>query len=381
MLSFLMFIFKQGKETNMTRKQLMERKHELIHVMKQMVEHAELETRDLNETETNAYELMETQVKEINKELDACINKDCIVEEKQLEKKEEERSMEKREFAQGLAHGEVRTMTTETHGNVIPTNIYDEIVDKITEMSNVVADTPVVKANGKLEFLIEKEALKSKILDEIEEVSATPISDFDKISLEDKRIAELVLVSKKMLLNSPIVGMDYITNTVARRVSRKLEEQLFQADGSEKSFNSGLLSGEKFELIVDNTISILDIQNLITSMPSVFLNGAKLYMDRSTFQKVSNLQDGNGHFYLTLDTINDKPAYKILGCPVEITEEANGHIVLANVGQAMKLKLGETMNIQVLTEKYATSGQIGVLCDIHCDAALVDKQAVKVLAA
>ena len=87
----------------MTRKQLMERKHELIRVMKQMVEHAELETRDLNETETNAYELMETQVKEINKELDACINKNCIVEEKQLEKKEEVRSMEKREFAHGLA--------------------------------------------------------------------------------------------------------------------------------------------------------------------------------------------------------------------------------------------------------------------------------------
>ena len=166
-LSFFMFIFKQGKETSMTRKQLMERKHELINVMKQMVEHAELETRDLNETETNAYELMETQVKEINKELDACINKDCIVEEKQLEKKEEERSMEKREFAQGLAHGEVRTMTTETHGNVIPINIYDEIVDKIIEMSNVVADTPVIKANGKLEFMIEKESLKSKILGRI----------------------------------------------------------------------------------------------------------------------------------------------------------------------------------------------------------------------
>ena len=46
----------------------------------------------------------------------------------------------------------------------------------------------------------------------------------------------------------------------------------------------------------------------------------------------------------------------------------------------MKLKLGEGMSISVLTEKYATCGQVGVMCTLYGDVALIDKQAVKVLA-
>lgn len=86
------------------------------------------------------------------------------------------------------------------------------------------------------------------------------------------------------------------------------------------------------------------------------------------------------YFYLTNNVIADRPAYQILGIPVEITEEVNGNIVLANIRQAMKLKLGEGMSISVLTEKYATCGQVGVMCTLYGDVALIDKQAVKVLA-
>lgn len=357
----------------MNRKELIERKEELIEKMDVLLNNATTEQRDLSDTENSTFEQLETEIRSINEQLNTTTN---------LFEKKEEKNMtfERREFAKGLAYGEVRA-TTETHDNVVPTELYDEVVKKIVEMSSVVADTPVVKAQGQLELLIEKEALKAQILDEIEECVPADLGQFEKISMKDHRMSEVILVSKKLLLNSPVVGMDYITETLAKRIARKLEEQLFSATGGNKEFTSGLLTGEKMETTVDGIITILDLQNLITSMPSVLLNGAKLYMDRATFSKLSVLQDANGHFYLTNNVIGDKPTYQILGIPVEITEEAKGHIVLANIRQAMKLKMGEGMNIHVLKEKYATSGQICVMCTLYGDSALVDRQAVKILAA
>lgn len=357
----------------MNRKELIERKIDLTNEMESLLNHAITEQRDLSDIENSRFEELEIEVRSINEQLNSTTH---------LYEKKEENTMtfEKRDFATGLAYGEVRA-TTETHENTVPTELYDEVVKKIVEMSSVVADTSVVHAQGQLDLLIEKEALKAQILDEVEECVPTDLGHFDKITMKDHRMCEVILVSKKLLLNSPIVGMDYITETLAKRIARKLEEQVFSAAGGNKQFTSGLLTGEKLETAVEGTITILDLQNLITSMPSVFLNGAKLYMDRATFSKLSILQDSNGHFYLTNSVIADKPAYQILGVPVEITEEANGHIVLANIKQAMKLKMGENMNIVALTEKYATSGQIGVMCTLYGDVALVDKQAVKVLAA
>ena len=103
-------------------------------------------------------------------------------------------------------------------------------------------------------------------------------------------------------------------------------------------------------------------------------------MNRETFNKVALLKDSDGKFYVTRDMINDKPSYKILGIEIQITPSITGlSIVLANVNEAIKLKLAENTNIQVLTEKYATSGQIGVMAEFYGVVALVNKQAVKVL--
>lgn len=357
----------------MNRKELIERKEELIEKMDALLNHATTEQRDLLDTENSRFKELETEVRAINAQLNTTTN---------LYEKKEEKNMtfERREFAKGLAYGEVRA-TTETHDNVVPTELYDEVVKKIIEMSSVVADIPVVKAQGQLDLLVEKEALKAQILDEVEECVPTDLSKFEKISMKDNRMCEIVTVSKKLLLNTPIVGIDDITETLSKRIARKLEEQIFSAAGGNKQFTSGLLTGEKIPTQVKGTITIIDLQNLITSMPSVLLKGTKLYVDRTTFSKLSTLQDANGHFYLTNNVIADRPAYQILGIPVEITEEVNGNIVLANIGQAMKLKLGEGMNITVLTEKYAPCGQVGVMCTLYGDVALVDKQAVKILAA
>lgn len=353
----------------MNRKQLLEKKHELIEKMENIINSIDSEQRAMSSTEEDYYYSLENEVVEINQ----------ILANEEKQENIGGINMEKREFAQALLKNELRADST-THSNAIPTNISNEIIKKLYEVSNVVADAQYVQANGDLEFLIEKEDGFAQVLGETDEIEPADLKTFDKVILKDHRIGDLVLVSKKLLMNAPAVGVDYVINTLAKRMARTLEKEIFVADSTSTHLTSGLLKGESIALTAPGAIAIDDLQKLILEMNPALLNGAKFYMNRETFNKVALLKDSDGKFYVTRDMINDKPSYKILGIEIQITPSITGlSIVLANVNEAIKLKLAENTNIQVLTEKYATSGQIGVMAEFYGDVALVNKQAVKVL--
>ncbi|WP_291570837.1 phage major capsid protein [Clostridium sp. UBA4548] len=354
----------------MTKKQLLEKKNEVIEKMESLLNSAELEQRSLTDNEKSDCTSLENELRELNAML------------LETEKKENiggNNDMEKREFAQQILHGEIRSDST-THSNAIPTNIANEIIEKLYEVSNVVANAQYVQANGDLEFLVEKEDGFAQVLGETDEITPVDIKTLDKVVLKDKRIGDLVLVSKRLLMNAPSVGIDYVISTLAKRMGKTLEKEIFQADGTSTHLTSGLLKGDVVNLSVVDTITIDDLQNLILSMNPVLLNCAKFYTNRETFNKIALLKDADGKFYVTRDMINDKPSYKVLGVEIETTPSVVGlSVVLANINSAIKMKLAENTSIQVLTERYATSGQIGVLAEFYGDVALVNKQAVKVL--
>lgn len=354
----------------MNKKALLEKKFELQEQMESILNSCEVETRNLTSDEENKYQVLETELRDVISQL----NTNDYMEEKSMDN-----NLEKRDFGLGLAKGEIRADST-THSNTIPTNISNEIIEKLYEISNVVANAQMVQATGDLEFLVEKEDGFAQVLGETDEISPADLKTFDKVILKDKRIGDLVLVSKKLLMNSPVVGTDYIINTLAKRMARTLEKEIFQADGTSTHLTSGLLKGDSVDLATPDVIAIDDLQNLILSMNPILLNGAKFYMNRETFNKIALLKDNDGKFYVTRDIINDQPSYKVLGVEIEITPSVTSlSVVLANVNEAIKIKLAENTNIQVLNEKYATSGQLGVMVEFYGDVALVNKQAVKIL--
>lgn len=353
----------------MTKKQLLEKKNEIIEKMETILNSVEIEKRAISETEESTYTSLEKELRELN----------TILADTEKQENIGGNDMEKREFAQSILKGEVRADST-THANTIPINIANEIVEKLYEVSNVVADAQFVQANGDLEFLVEKEDGFAQVLGETDDITPVDLKTFDKVILKDKRIGDLVLVSKRLLMNAPAVGVDYIVNTLSKRMAKTLEKEIFQADGTATHLTSGLLKGEEVALAINDTITIDDIQNLVLSMNPMLLNGAKLYCNRTTFNAIAKLKNSDGNFYVVRDMINDKPAYKILGVEIQITESITGlQVVLANVSEAIKMKLAENTSIQILQEKYATSGQIGVLAEFYGDVAVINSQAVRVL--
>lgn len=347
-------------------KLLKEQRNTLIAEAEAMLETAQTEIRGLNEEETTAYESKLAEVNKINKTIELIEEKRSMVEEP----KKEVENMEKRNYQE-----EVRVLTTQSGVNVIPTGLANDIVKKLEEKSAVVGECKKITYTGDYEVLQEGSSLVADVVGETESVAAKDISAFNKVVLKDKRISVLTLVSETVLNNSPVVGIDYLSDKVAQAVANKLEHEAFIADGTDKHLTQGLIVGGK-EINGETTLEMM--METLTDMNPIFLNGAKWYVNRETYKVLAKMMNANKQPYMALEVAGQIPVYKFLGVPVVITDSVDC-IVLANVGQALTMKLSENSRVKVLHEKYIESGQIGFLCDFYGDLAVTNPEAVRVL--
>lgn len=347
-------------------KKLLEAKNLLISEMEELLNTCEKETRSLTNEENSLYEAKESELKALNETI------------KKLEERNKgEKFMENKQIEIRNYEEELRAITTSTHENAIPEGLAADIVRKLEEKSQVVAEANKVTYTGDYAVLQEGAPLVADILDETETATPKDISAFTKVVLKDKRISVVTTVSKNVLHNNPIVGINYISEKVAQAVANKLEQEAFIADGTSGHLTKGLITGGKE---ITGTVTLENMIETLTDMNPIYLNGAKWYVNRETFKELSKMMNANKQPYLALDVANQTPVYKFLGLPVVITDSVDC-VVLANVGQALTLKLSQNSQIQVLNELYATAGQIGFICDFYGDIAVTNPDAVRVLKA
>ena len=358
----------------MTRKELMERQDELKHSMLALLDQAEMETRNLSDTENDLYQELENELRSISEQLNT--------QQKNLFEIKGETNMETRNYAEELLTGktlELRAMNTTNHSEAVPTNLYDEITRKMKEKSDIVAEIRTVESQGDMEFLIENEVGEAKFLSETETCTPTDLSNFDKVKLTDKRVGTSVLVSKKLLNNSPAFTTGYLADIVSERMANALEKELLSIVTSEKGLTNTLINDTEE---VTGTLTIDTIMTLITSMKTSYLSGAKLIMNRATFMKVSALKDNTGRFYVVpgYDHATGTPVYSVLGMNIRISEYAPADkIILANVSQAGIMKQSGGLVLTPLVEKYAENAQIAIVANQMCDFGILNKECVKVL--
>lgn len=359
----------------MNKKLLQEKKAELLEKMEQLTSNAEIESRALSDEEIKTFEDLKKQIEQISKTLEIFETQKEMVEEQQP-KNEKEGAKEMDTEKRMLAETELRAMTSTTHANAIPEGLHGEIIKKLEEKSAVYAEAKKVDYVGDLAVLVDGENAEASILDETEELTESDLGAFEKVILKDKRVATLVTISKNMLNNSPLLTMEFIADKVATRVANTIENQIFNADGTSKKMTSGLLAkGSK----INADITIENILSMVGGIKAAYLNGAKFYCNRETFKTLCALIDANKRPYIVADVINNKPAYTLLGIPVVVTDVLEGELVLANLGEAMMVKHGQTPQVEVLQETFALKGSVGIMCEAFVDCAVVNPEAVVIL--
>lgn len=361
------------------KKSLIEKRNRILEEMGKITEVCQVETRAFTDDESKKFDELKELVEKINQTLSSIDEMKNLSEESKVEEGEEKENMGNTE-KRALIENEIRAMSTGTMGEAVPAELSTQVIKKLEELAGVVNEADVVKVEGDYQILVEKNTNgKAQILGETEKLNAVDLEDFDVVTLSDKRVATEVVVSEKLLNNSPVVAHEYIVGEVAKRVHRTLENEIINADGTTNRFCKGLTNAvEAKEVAKFDTDELME---MVVGFNPELLKNANFYINRQDLIELSKLKDSTGKYYLTLENIVDEgPHYMIMGVKVLISDFVPaGTIILANIGQAYKLKINGDMSVRVLKEKYSDIGCIGFLVNAYFDGAVVDKQAVKVL--
>lgn len=359
----------------MTRKQLLERKNETINLMEKIVNKAQMECRELDPTEKEMYENLKKQVLELTNKIKSLFDDTTEIDKEDPEK----RSLVDSILANKTI--ELRDMSTTTHGNAVATNLFEQISKKIAEKSNILNDVPTVQNYGDMEFLSETDVQTAEFVGETDSVSHTDLSAFKKIKLSDKRLSTAIVVSRKLLNNSPI-SEEYLMNLISDRMANGLEKAILADTTVANGITQTIVSEAESTKIISTSLTIDNIMSLITSLKQQYLAGAKIIVNRETFEKLCILRDMQGRYYIVngYDHATQTPSYSILGVPVVISEYISANkILLANMQASSVLKYSEGITITPLLEKYIESGSIGIVADFGVDFGVINTDAIKLL--
>lgn len=377
----------------MNRKKFIEKRNTLVTEMEGLVNKATEEVRAFDETEN-------TRIAEIKKEIadiDATIKtidetrelaKEEIkeVEEKREEVKEdgpvqkenkevtveEQRSLEDEKVFVEMINGK-RALDITNNGAIIPETIANRIIEKVKELSPIVSMATVFNEGGNLKFPVydETTAIEAAYVDDMEELTEQT-GKFTTVSLQNYIVGSLAKISKSLANRTNIDVASFAINKVAQSLADFLEKELIV--GATKMHGlTTCAAGQTITGATAGKITADELIDLQLSVPQVYQAKACWIMNKTDFGIIRKLKDGDGNYLMTKDYVAGF-GYSLLGKTVYISENADA--VYYGDMSGLYIKFAQTVEVQVLLEKYATQHAIGVVGYLEADSAIIEPQKI-----
>lgn len=379
----------------MNEKQLKEKRNELQSKMEEILNKAKIENRAMNDEEIKNFDDVEKEIKNIDATLDRCdkINKmECTKIEGEKELTQEEKDVKAfaaflRNYVKGVPQNAETQLTKGDNGSIIPKTIAQKVIDRVNEISPLYASATKYDAKGTLAI--------PKYDDTTDDVTVTYATEFDElvshtgkfitVELTGFLIGALTKISKSLLNNNDFKLTEYVVNKMAEKFKLFYEGEMLNGTsnkilgiaGSYDSKNMKVILAAKSSLSADE---LIDIQE---SVPDVFQTKAYWIMNRDTRKKIRKLKDSDGNYILNR-VFNEKWDYELLGKPVYCSEKAeklgtaSKPVIFYGDFSGLAIKETESMEIQILLEKFATQHAIGVVGYSELDAKVENTQKIAV---
>ena len=382
----------------MNEKQLIEKRNDLQEKMEGILNLAKNENRAMNEEEIKNFDEMEKEIKNIDATLERNdkINK---MEVKTIEDKKELTQEEKdiKAFAQyirnvvnGVPQNAETQLTKSDNGVIIPRTIARKIIDKVVEISPLYASATKYDAKGTLAV-----PKYDDTTDDVTVAYATEFDDlvshsgkFNTVELTGFLIGALTKISKSLLNNNDFNLTDYVVTKMAEKFKLFYEGECLNGTASKISGIVGSYDSTNMKVQLANKSSItadelIDIQETI---PDTYQTNAYWIMNRDTRKKIRKLKDSDGNYILNR-AFNEKWDYELLGKPVYCSEKAeklgtaSKPVIFYGDFSGLAIKETESMEIQILLEKFATQHAIGVVGYSELDSKVENTQKIAVAVA
>lgn len=354
--------------------------------MRQALADAKLEARNLlNENKVEETEAKMAEVRNLEKsiklaeELEAREMEDLKNQEERnegvedMEKRDIELSVEEKELRsfEAFVRGEERALTKADNGAIIPTSIANRIIEKVKELAPIYSLATVYNVGGKLSIPvasvsneIEAHYQDAEFAEFIESTTG-----FTTIDLNGYVIGTLTKVSKSLLNNAGIDITSYVVNKVAQSIAEFLEKELIV--GSTKI--KGLTTTTNV-ITSDDVLTAEDFVDAQCAIPQASVAGAVFIINKKTLALARKLQLDNGEFILNRSFV-DGYGMTILGNRVLVSDSVeDGVVYFGNIAKGLAVKVAQNVELQTLTEKYASQHSVGYLASVEVDGAVVDPQ-------
>lgn len=382
----------------MEEKKLIEKRNDLQAKMEEILNKAKIENRAMNDEEIKNFDETEKEIKNIDATLERKekLNKmeNTKVEDKQNLTQEEK---DIKTFAQfirnavnGLPQNTETQLTKSDNGSIIPKTIAKKVIDKVIEISPLYARA--TKYNGKGTLAVPK---YNNSTDDVTVAYATEFDElvshsgkFDTIELTGFLIGALTKISKSLINNSDLNLTNYIVNKMAEKFKLFYEGECLNGTTSKISGIVGSYDSTNMKITLANksSVSADELIDLQEAVPDAFQPNACWIMNRDTRKKIRKLKDSDGNYILNR-AFNEKWDYELLGKPVFCSEKAeklgiaSKAVIFYGDLSGLAIKETESMEIQILLEKYATQHAIGIVGYSELDAKVENTQKIAVAVA
>ncbi|MBR6624555.1 MAG: phage major capsid protein [Ruminococcus sp.] len=392
------------------RKDLVEKKNDLMKKADEMLNKAKLEKRELTPDEMQELAEIRDDVMKIKKALG--LEKD-FDDMRELEKKDdatpsstaegeracgddkkrsaeeaakaaaEERAFEA--YIRGKAMNNRDTdvnLTPANNGAVIPTTIANKIIKKVYNICPILEKSSKYNIKGNLDIPFYPASDESLITvayhDEFEELVSTN-GNFSKISLGGFLAGVLSKISRSLINNAAFDIVGFVVDEMAYAIKRFIEKELLlgtvdKVDGLSTLSNS-ITTAAADKITADEVIDLHD------AIKDEYQNGAIWIMSPATRTYLRKLKSSTG-YYLLNDDISTPFGTSILGKPVYVsdnmpdyTEDGEVAIYYGDMS-GLATKFSEEINIEVLREKFATQHAVGIVGWFEFDSKVENEQKI-----
>lgn len=356
----------------MNKKALMERKTEILEQMEAILNVCEMETREFLQQEDSEYSELETELRSVIDQLNT--------NEKRGEMKHMKNNLEIRQAVKEVIEG--RSMTHSANGSLVPEYLHGEVVKVLPEVAPLFAKVDLLTpVNGTVRVARESDLGLASFVGENEELSLTDVK-MEFVELTQKRAGSAIEVSEKLINDSGIDIVKYSQDLLFRRLGFALDRAMIAGDGNKTI--EGLKQAPatcKMTTKQAGSLAIEDLMNVMVNMNPAYSNGAVWIMTRANFAKLAMLKDGNGHFYVTREYIQNSISYRLFGAEILINDACGEkEIYLVNLMQAYKGMIKKSVELKDVMDKgNALKGVRTLVLDTYVDAKIVQPEAIKVL--
>lgn len=390
------------------RKDLVEKKNDLMKKADEMLNKAKLEKRELTPDEMQELAEIRDDVKRIKEALG--LEKD-IDDMRELETKsdatptdgeracgsdDKKRAVEEAEkaaaeerafeaYIRGKAMNNRDTdvnLTPANNGAVIPTTIANKIIKKVYNICPILEKSSKYNIKGNLDIPFYPASDESLITvayhDEFEELVSTN-GNFSKISLGGFLAGVLSKISRSLINNAAFDIVGFVVDEMAYAIKRFIEKELLlgtpdKVDGL-STLSNAITTGAADKITADEIIDLHD------AIKDEYQNGAIWIMSPATRTYLRKLKSSTG-YYLLNDDVSTPFGTSILGKPVYVsdnmpdyTEDGEVAIYYGDMS-GLATKFSEEINIEVLREKFATQHAVGIVGWFEFDSKVENEQKI-----